>query len=139
MHGAGRDAEVGEKPEGSGGEGGRDSGDEGVEFGLGEAVEEEMGDDEVVFLWGGRGEGEGVCLISVEACGCGGGCCFAALTEELKHGGTGVYGVGLEGGVLGEESGEEAAVAVSKGEGVLLAGEGGEGVEAGAFEGVAEG
>ena len=31
---------------------------------------------------------------------CGG---FAALAEELKHGGAGVYGVGLDGWVCGEE------------------------------------
>jgi hypothetical protein len=42
------DAEVGDEPEGSGSEGGSDAGDEGVEFGWGEAVEEEVGDDEVV-------------------------------------------------------------------------------------------
>ena len=45
---AGGDAEVGDEPEGSGSERGGDAGDEGVEFGLGEAVEEEVGDDEVV-------------------------------------------------------------------------------------------
>ena len=50
-HGAGGDAEVGDEPEGSGSEGGGDAGDEGVEFGLGEAVEEEVGDDEVVRVW----------------------------------------------------------------------------------------
>jgi hypothetical protein len=47
-HGARGDAEVGDEPEGSGSEGGSDAVDEGVEFGLGEAVEEEVGDDEVV-------------------------------------------------------------------------------------------
>ncbi len=98
-----------------------------------------MGDDEVVFLLGGWGEGEGVGLMRAEARGCCGGDGFAALTEELKHGGTGVYGVGLEGGVLGQELGQEAAVAVSENEGVLLVGEGGEVVEAGALEGAAEG
>ncbi len=48
MHGAGGNAEVGDEPEGAGGEVGCDAGDEGVEFGLGEAVEEEVGDDEIV-------------------------------------------------------------------------------------------
>ncbi len=49
-HGAGGNAEVGDEPECSGSEGGDDAGDEGVEFGLGEAVEEEVGDDEVVLF-----------------------------------------------------------------------------------------
>jgi hypothetical protein len=47
-HGTRGDAEVGDEPEGLGSEGGSDAVDEGVEFGLGEAVEKEVGDDEVV-------------------------------------------------------------------------------------------
>jgi hypothetical protein len=47
-HGAGGNAEVGDEPEGSGSEGRSDASDESVEFGLGEAVEEEVGDDEIV-------------------------------------------------------------------------------------------
>jgi len=50
-HGAGGDAEVGDEPEGSWGESGSNASDELVEFGLGEAVEEEVGDDEVVLLF----------------------------------------------------------------------------------------
>ncbi len=46
--------------------------DEGFEFGLGEAVEEEVGDDEVVGL--GWGEGEGVGVVGLEAV-CVVGCC----------------------------------------------------------------
>ena len=46
--GAGGNAEVGDEPEGVGGEVGCDAGGEGFELGLGEAVEEEVGDDEVV-------------------------------------------------------------------------------------------
>ena len=53
-HEAGGDAEVGDEPEGAGSEVWGDAGDEGVEFGLGEAVEEEVGDDEVV-AGGSRG------------------------------------------------------------------------------------
>ena len=45
---AGGDAEVGDEPEGVGFEVRGEAGDEGFEFGLGEAVEEEVGDDEVV-------------------------------------------------------------------------------------------
>jgi len=40
-------AEVGEEPEGSGGDLGGEVLGEGVDFGLGEAVEEEVGGDEV--------------------------------------------------------------------------------------------
>jgi hypothetical protein len=47
-HGAGGNAEVGDEPEGSRCEGRSDAGDESVEFGLGEAVEEEVGNDEIV-------------------------------------------------------------------------------------------
>ncbi len=42
-HRAGGDAEVGDEPEGVGSEVGGESGDEGVEFGLSETVEEEVG------------------------------------------------------------------------------------------------
>ena len=41
------DGEVGEEPEGAGGGVGGDVSGEGIDFGLGEAVEEEVGDDEV--------------------------------------------------------------------------------------------
>ncbi len=57
----------------------------------------------------------------------------------MEHGGAGVYGVCLEGGVLGKEIGEEAAVSVAKDKGVLLMERLREVVEAGALEGVAEG
>ncbi len=45
--GAGGDAEVGDEPEGVGGDARGGGGDELIDFGLGEAVEEEVGDDEV--------------------------------------------------------------------------------------------
>ena len=109
-HGAGGwDAEVGDEPEGSGCEVRGDLGDEGFEFGLGEAVEEEVSDDEVVFCCGLGMEGEGVGLVGLEAVGVRG----AAAAEKMEHGGAGVDGVGLEVGVLSEELGEEAAVAVA--------------------------
>ena len=110
-HGAGGDAEVGDEPEGSGGEGGSDASDERVEFGLGEAVEEEVGDDEVVLLF--EREGDGVGVMGAEASGGVGSCCFAALAEELKHCGAGVDCVGAKVRVLLEELGEEASVAVA--------------------------
>ena len=44
---SGGDAEVGDEPEGVGGDAGGGGGDELIDFGLGEAVEEEVGDDEV--------------------------------------------------------------------------------------------
>ena len=46
-HGAGGNAEVGDQPEGPRGKSGDDSGGQGFEVGLGKAVEEEVGDDEV--------------------------------------------------------------------------------------------
>ena len=59
-HGAGGDAEVGDEPEGSWAERGSDAGDEGFEFGLGEAVEEEVRHDEVVGAFEREGESVGV-------------------------------------------------------------------------------
>jgi hypothetical protein len=131
-HEAGGDAEVGDEPERVGGEAGDDAGDQGFEVGLGEAVEEEVGYDEIVgFCWGVWGwEGEGAGLVGFEAVEGVGGGCFAVAAEELEHGGAGVDCIGLEVGVLGEELGEEAAVAVAEDEGALLLEETGEGVEA---------
>jgi hypothetical protein len=111
MHGAAGDAEVGDEPESSGSERGSEAGNEGVEFGLGEAVEEEVGDDEVVRAF--EGEGECVGLVGAEASGGVRGCCCAALTEELEHVGTGVACVSVEESVLCEELGEETAVSVA--------------------------
>ena len=89
-----------------------DAGEEGVELGLGKTVEEEVGDDEVV--GGVEREGEGVGLLGVEALRgvwCDG---FAALAEELEHGGADVYGVDGDVWVGCEESGSEAAVSVAE-------------------------
>ncbi len=106
-------AEVGEKPEGAGTEMGCEVPGEGVELGLGEAVEEEVGDDEVGFGRGCEGECGGV--EGAEAIGGG----VAAIAEEEEHGGAGIDGEGVEVGLLGEESGKEAAVAVAENEGVM--------------------
>jgi len=110
MHWAGGYLEVGDNPEGPGTCVFCDAGDEGIEFGLGEAVEEEVGDDEIVgaLEW----EGQGVCLVDVEA-RFGMGYSFAALAKELKHGGAGVDCVGVEVRVLCKELGKEAAVSVA--------------------------
>ena len=58
-HWSGGDAEVGDEPESVGLEGWGEAMDEGFEVGLGEAVEKEVGDDEVVSLVWGLGWGEG--------------------------------------------------------------------------------
>jgi hypothetical protein len=111
-HWPGRNAEVGDEPESSGCEGGSDAGDEGVEVGLGEAVEEEVCDDEIVGAFGREGEGVGV--MSAEASGCVGSCFSTSFAQELEHGGADVDCVGAEMLVLLEELGEEAAVAIAK-------------------------
>src|ERR1700733_7948179 len=57
MHGAGGNAEVGDEPERTGAEVFRGAFDQGVEVGLGEAVEEEVSNDEIVnVLWGFEGK-----------------------------------------------------------------------------------
>jgi hypothetical protein len=135
-HGAGGwDAEVGDEPEGLGGEVRSDLGDEDFELGLGEAVEEEVGDDQVVFFRGRGAEGEGVGFVGLEAIGERG----ATLAKEMEHGGAGVDSFGLEVGVLSEELGEEAAVAVAQDEGGFLLGQTWEVVEARLVEDWAEG
>ena len=87
-------AEVGEQPEGTRGESGGEVVSEGVDFGLGEAVEEEMSGDEVDV--GGGSEGEGGGLEGLEAIGGG----VAAVAEEVEHGGTGIDSEGVEMGLV---------------------------------------
>jgi hypothetical protein len=111
-HGARWDAEVGDQPEGSGMQVLCDAGDESVELGLGEAVEEEVGDDEVVGTFQRVDECVGV--VRAQAKSGVGRCCFATLAEELEHGGAGVDCVGVELGVVLEELGEEATVTVAQ-------------------------
>jgi hypothetical protein len=67
-HWASGDAEVRGEPEGSGCEGRSDAGDEGFEFWLGETVEEEVGDDEIVGFRVDR-KGQGAGLVGFEAGG----------------------------------------------------------------------
>jgi hypothetical protein len=136
-HQTARDLEVGDQPEGSGRECWRDAVNEGIEIGLGEAVQEEVRDDEIV----GRIErtGEGVGLMGVEARGRVRGHSFAAFAEEFEHGCAGVNRIGVETRILSEELGEKAAVAVAEDEGSLALEEAGEVVEAALLEGAAEG
>ena len=101
-HSAGGDAEVGEKPKSVGGECGGDAGDQGFEIRLGEAVEEEVGDDEIILFSVGWVEVQGVGMVDLQAGRDIGTGCFAAATEEFEHGCACVDGVGLEVGVLCE-------------------------------------
>jgi hypothetical protein len=92
--GASGNAEVGDQPEGFGRECGSKASDEEFELGLGEAVEKEVGDDEVVGFCGEEGEGVGVVgSQTVERVGSGG---FGVAAKKLEHGEAGVYGVGVE-------------------------------------------
>ena len=118
-------------------EGWRDAGDEGFQVGLSEAVEEEVGDNEII----GASERDSECagLMGVEVLGCVGRGGFAALAEELQHGGASVDCIGVEGRVLREELGEETAVSVADYQGLFLIEKAEEEVEAAAFEGSAEG
>ncbi len=115
---------------------------EGLEFGLGEAVEEEVGDDEVggwelgVPGDGGTGgvggwkEVQGGGLQGSEAGDIG----VATAAQEVKHGGAGVYGEDAEVGPAFKEAGEEAAVAVAEYECLVARWELGEVVGAGALQ-----
>jgi hypothetical protein len=107
----GGDAEVGDEPEGSGLEVWGEMGYECFEFGLGEAVEEEVGGYEIVGMSGGEGEGVGV--VGLEACACRRAGGVAAVLEEPEHGGAGVDCVGVELGVGAEELAKETAVSVA--------------------------
>jgi hypothetical protein len=137
MHGAGRNAEVGDEPQRIGCKSWGDAGDESVEFVLGEAVQEEVSYDEIVRTSGSDAEGGGV--MDLEASGGVGGTGFASSAKELEHGGAAVYGVGLEMGIGGHQGGEEAAVSVAENQCVATVKQLREVVGAAAFEGCAEG
>jgi hypothetical protein len=98
-----------------------------------------VGDDEIIFFFGRRGEVQGVGVVDLQAgCEVGVGR-LAATAEEFEHDGAGVDGVGVEARVLHEELREESAVSVAEDEGSFFLEEVGEVVEAAAFEGGAEG
>jgi hypothetical protein len=133
----GGDAEVREEPEGGGLHFFCDAGDDGVQFGLGEAVEEEVRDGEVVGVF--ERESEGVGLLGAQAMSGVGDGRFAALTEELEHGGAGVDREDMDVRVGGEERGSEAAVSVAEDQRVAAVAEFGQIVETSYLEGGAEG
>ena len=127
-----RNGEVGEEPEGAGsGLGGEVLGEAG-EFGLGEAVEEEMSNDEVGI--GRRSDREGGGLEGADAVQEG----LAAPAEQLKHGGAGIDGQGTEVGPAIKEPGEETAVPVTEDKGLVAGREIGEKMSAGALQERAE-
>jgi len=113
------DLEFGDEPAGVGGTGGDDDGGEALDLGRGEAVEEEMGDDEVV---GGaivNGGGARVELERIEAMGAhagGGAGAGDAAAEQSEHTGAGVDSVGVKLRVETEKAGEETAVAIAEDE-----------------------
>jgi hypothetical protein len=136
-HGAGGNAEVGDKPEGSRTQVFCGAGDKGIEFRLGEAVEEEVGDYQVVVTFERVDECVGV--VRAEAKGGVGRCCLAALAEEPEHGSAGVDCVAVELGVVLEELGEEATVTVAQDQGMATVKKLWEIVSAGVFQCIAEG
>ncbi len=79
---------------------------------MSEAIEEEVGDDEIV--WAFKREVECAGVVGAETRSGIGCCCFAALAEELKHNGAGVDCIGLEVRVVREKLGEEAAVSIAQ-------------------------
>ena len=100
----GGDAEVGQEPESARLQVRSEGLDEGFEVGLGETVEEEVGDDEVVAAGGeeGAGEGEGIGVVGLQAGGCGGMGGVAASFEQVEHAAAGVDCVYVDGRVGGE-------------------------------------
>lgn len=111
--------------------------DEAFEFSLGEAVQEKMGDDEIVC--DGGLEGAGVLPVGTEArtdCPRGG---QGAVAEQVQHGAASVDGIDLHCGVVAQQLGEETAVSVAKDESVVVAEEMGQEVEASALQERTEG
>ena len=131
--GAGGNAEVGDDPESFGREHRSGARDEGFEVGLGEAVEEKVGNEQIVGAveWNGKRTGpEGLEAVAV-------GC--AAFAKESQHGGADVDGGDMDRCVCGEESGGEASVSIAKDEGSFLVEDRGEVAEAAVYQGFTEG
>jgi hypothetical protein len=103
---------------------------------LGEAVEEEVGDGEIVRAF--EMESECAVVVGAETSSGVGSCCLATLAQELKHDGAGVDGIGVEMRIVFEELGEETAVSVAQDQGVAAIEEIREVVIAAVFEGTAE-
>ena len=131
----GRDAELGDEPEGARRGAAREPVGKVVNFRLGEAVQEEVGDKEVGRSL--RGEAAGVGVHGQEAVCVEGG----VMTQEAEHGFTGIDRSDVDVWVGAEQTGGETSVPVAEDEGIAssckraLAQE----VEAGALEQAAEG
>lgn len=135
-----REGEVADQPEAAGCEPVGEPGGEGLDLGLGEAVEKEVGGDEVG-RGGQGGEIEGECagVQGGQAGGGAGDAASCAAAQAAEHSGGGVDGEGAAGGVTEQELGEKAAVAVAENERVLWGAEIVEERGAGALEQRAEG
>lgn len=136
-HRPGWDTEVGDHPEGVKGERWNDTSDERFEFELREAVEKEVGGDQVILSVGSKGESVGV--LSLEANCRVEGAGPATLAKQMDHGGAGVDGVGVDTGIGGHQGSEETAISIAEDERPLLMEQAREKVQAAAFESTAEG
>ena len=90
-----------------------------IDLRLGQAVEEEVRDDEVG-VWRSV-DFQGRTVNGTEASGGGRGRLHAAPAKQVEHRGAGVDGGGVQRGVLLHQSSEEAAVAIAQDEGVRAA------------------
>lgn len=135
-HEAGGDAEVGDEPECVGCKVLVEELRECVQVGLSEAVEKEVGDDKVVGASGG--EVADVGDLGAQTRGGGGVGGVSSAGEEREHRGADVDGVDVELGVVREEAGGEAAIAIAKDESTAAPGECGQEVVAAADERGAE-
>jgi len=136
-HGTGRDAEVGDNPEGSGSERWSDAEDKCVETGCVEAVKKKVSRDQIVGPnWP---EGEGVDMVSLEPGSGIEGSGIAALAEQAKHRGAAIDGVGMKLGSGGQQFSEKTSVSVAKDKSLLLIEEMEKEAPAAAFEAAAEG
>jgi len=130
-HGTGRDAEVGDEPECSRCEVRSEVGDKSFDIRLREAIEEEVGHDEIVSAGGREGEGAGMARLQAS----GGS---ATLAEKVEHSGAGVYGFGVEIGVGSHQCAEEAAVPIAQNARSSLIEKKGKEVQAAVFQGAAQ-
>ena len=134
-HPAGWNLEFRDEPLSAGCEMLAEARDEVIGFGFGEAIEEEVGADEVVGAGGLESSGVfaigGKAIANSEFCG--------AVFEKAQHNGARVDSFGEEMWVGGEKFGNEAAVAISDDECAAAISDLGEIVEAAALEHRAEG
>ena len=114
MHGTRGDAELGDDPQRARLKLGSNARAKSVELRLREAVEEEVGDDEVVAALGREGERAG--LVSAETSAGILRLCYSSSLQQTQHGAAGVDRIRVQIGIDGEQTGEEAAVAISEDE-----------------------